>query len=307
MANAQQQEYIINTLWQQHVNTCCIVAASVVLLYDYAVTLDREIELFWLKAGRTSMLSAMYALARAVALAYVVAALLGDQTSRTTVGCKGELLASDILVLVTYTVWAVMSSFRVYALAQRRWSLTTLTLLLGLVPVAMNAATVITASGYEVKTFGQFTFCQQGNSKDLAMNDRYVLLAAPACAMMSDLVVLAITLYHVRLRPCQNWWAHSSRGLSHVVLEDGTLYFAILTILNAIQFIIYFKLPTSFVDSFMTPIILIFVPRFILDLQEASTGLAVYGSEVIELTSPSHEHQSTTAIEERFMHTLEFA
>lgn len=67
---------------------CCVV----VLLYDYAVTLDREIELFWLKAGRTSMLSAMYALARAVALAYVVAALLGDQTSRTTVGYVTDMI-----------------------------------------------------------------------------------------------------------------------------------------------------------------------------------------------------------------------
>lgn len=42
-------------------------------------------------------------------------------------------------------------------------------------------ATVITASGYEVKTFGQFTFCQQGNSKDLAMNDRCVTPHNPLC------------------------------------------------------------------------------------------------------------------------------
>lgn len=85
------------------VNTCCIIAAagklagstitrltslksaprlSVVLLYDYAMTLDREIELFWLKPRFTSA-STLYALARAVAFGYVVVALLGVSTSWT--------------------------------------------------------------------------------------------------------------------------------------------------------------------------------------------------------------------------------
>ncbi|EPT04753.1 hypothetical protein FOMPIDRAFT_110462 [Fomitopsis schrenkii] len=161
MANAQRGEIIITALSQQRVNVCCMIAATVVLLYDYAVTLEREIELFWLRPRLTSA-SGIYALARAVAFAYLVAALLGDPTSWTMARCRGELLASDILVLVAYTIWAVMSAFRVYALAQRRWTLASLTLLLGVVPVAMNA----------VQSLGEYTFCLQDNSKDLAMSDR---------------------------------------------------------------------------------------------------------------------------------------
>ncbi|EPT04758.1 hypothetical protein FOMPIDRAFT_110467 [Fomitopsis schrenkii] len=246
MADAQEEEDIITALSQQRVGICCMVAASVVLLYDYTVTLHREIELFWLKPRLTSA-STMYALARAVTFAYVIVALLGDPTSWTVARCKGELLTSDILVLVAYTIWAVMSAFRVYALAQRRWTLASLTLLLGVVPVAMNA----------VQALGEYTFCLQDNSKDLALTDRPSITGASHNARLT----LAASI-----------------RFGGLTLHENSLLLLCKT------FIIYLKAPTSFLDSFMTPIILIFVPRFMLDLQESSTGLAIYGSDVIEIT-----------------------
>ena len=193
----------------------------------------------------------------------------------------------------------------------------------------------MSTSTTDVMMIGQYTFCQQSNSKDLALTDRYetlpfmctqresdmfhlsgrcgsvnqmyvkplvsfgvisdaasfsgvccfleliwtdVLLVAPACAVVSDLVVVVLTFYHVRPPTFRRWWARSTsrRGLSQVVLRDGEYYSlyrtlpstnsvfsdqvhctlcmsrhpvprtaesqccaSILTALNAIQFIIY--------------------------------------------------------------------
>ncbi|KAH9925784.1 uncharacterized protein B0H18DRAFT_1008325 [Fomitopsis serialis] len=149
-------------------------AFTVVLVYDYTLTIDREIGLFWFER-KLSGASIICALARTVALGYVIVACLVNPASWTPTRCKGVLLASDLLVLLSYLIWAVVSAFRVYALTHRKWASTILTLALGIVPAAMNAAT-ISVSAYQVQSLGGKTSCWVSNPVHPAMSSRYARL-----------------------------------------------------------------------------------------------------------------------------------
>ncbi|KZT70563.1 hypothetical protein DAEQUDRAFT_173328 [Daedalea quercina L-15889] len=288
-------EEVVSAVYQQTLNVYCTVAAIVVLVYDYFLTFDHEVGLFWLRP-KLSSANIIFAFSRVATLGYVIMASLDNPRSWTLTSCKGVLLASDLLVLLSYVIWAVLSASRVYALTHRRWSLAALTLVLGIVPAVMNAAT-ISRSAYMIKSLGHLTFCRDSNSMNLAGSERYLLLVAPACAMISDMIVLLITLYCVRPCPRRDRWTRcaSTRGLSHIVLRDGALYFVILTTLNAIQFILYLHTPTGFIDSFIAPVILVFVPRFLLNLQESFTGRAVvHVSDEFEMSSHGLDSRTIT-------------
>ncbi|PCH38949.1 hypothetical protein WOLCODRAFT_52695, partial [Wolfiporia cocos MD-104 SS10] len=100
------------------------------ILYDYSLTLGQEIRLIWTRKSRSKSPIALFMLNRCVMISVAVAYILLIPWINATV-------TVSIAVSLTY-ILPVVSALRVYAITQQRWLLTTVAMLLGLAPVAID-------------------------------------------------------------------------------------------------------------------------------------------------------------------------
>ncbi|KAH9829856.1 uncharacterized protein C8Q71DRAFT_788777 [Rhodofomes roseus] len=104
------------------------------------------------------------------------------------------------------------------------------------------------------------------------------LLITRGSTVISDLIVLTVTVQHVVPNP----WSllkvtHRRQPFAHILLRDGLLYFATLTMLSVIeiflgQFLVEWM---NAVPPFISMISTIFVSRFILDLRVCAASPVV--------------------------------
>ncbi|KAI9070164.1 hypothetical protein FKP32DRAFT_1682629 [Trametes sanguinea] len=124
---------LVSTLYQSNI---CTLSATALLLYDWALTLDRESRLVW--SQRKGPAGLLYMLGRLVTpISYLASMLLWAPVSDER--CRQVILAEQVTGLLPYVFWGVFSSFRAHALSARNWALAATVLLLALVPVGLNS------------------------------------------------------------------------------------------------------------------------------------------------------------------------
>ncbi|KAI0630663.1 hypothetical protein C8Q77DRAFT_1160216 [Trametes polyzona] len=294
--SSQDDSALIEVYDSLYVDNRCLIAVMALLVYEFLITFDQEVELFWVPkftGASILFLSNRYLLLLGYILVmceYIPMSdaryMLFTKPSRCAVMVKSQ----SVIHFLQYLPWAAFSGLRAFALLEQRWPLPTLIFILSLVPMGVNFAQYSYGlSGSHDPTFGclvqvsltvpqaqarmcalQYLLCHPTDLPEVTLASRVPLIIA-------DALVIAVTWLTMHRR-----FFHEGEGmrgvmsLSTVLLRDGTIYFIVLLILNAlhltltlVSFVIPFD-PSSQVTTLTEPVTAVLVSRFLLDLQTAN-------------------------------------
>ncbi|RPD53393.1 hypothetical protein L226DRAFT_527156 [Lentinus tigrinus ALCF2SS1-7] len=271
------------------VNNYCVIAASVFLLYEYVITLDREVNSFWYGAPTGACVLFMtnryfnvavnvvglvefghFSDQRCAVIQYIATLLLTQPNLKLRI--DGKSTGSAILHDLPSMGGGVI--------------LSTFIFLLALAPLPINAARFsFDLTGVNDPQWG--CFAQDSTPSSLQL--KFIIISR-ACLIVSDIFLIGLT-----------WWAlprhtisfatlrKTGVSLTTVLLRDGTLYFGILLIMNALHLVFSLSSMFSFtsngasnVTAFTEVVTAVLVSRFLLNLQEANKA-AIMGMESVSM------------------------
>ncbi|EIW58126.1 uncharacterized protein TRAVEDRAFT_148174, partial [Trametes versicolor FP-101664 SS1] len=253
-----------------YVDNRCLIAVMALLAYEFLITFDQEVEMFWVRkmtGASVLFLSNRYLLL----LGYIL--VMCEYIPMSDTSCAQMVKAQSVIHFLQYLPWAAFSGLRAFALNGQSWPLPTLIFLLSLMPMGVNFAQYsFGLTGSHDPTFGclvevNLTVPQ---AKTVTILSRVPLIVA-------DILVIAVTWFTMRRRVLRDEPGfRSPLTLSTILLRDGTIYFIILLILNVlhltltmISLVIPFD-PSSQVTTVTEPVTAVLVSRFLIDLQTAS-------------------------------------
>ncbi|TBU39399.1 hypothetical protein BD309DRAFT_969767 [Dichomitus squalens] len=249
----------------------CRVAIASLVLYDWMITLPREVQLFW--TGKSSILSVcLFILNRYLTVIWWILDMI-KTAPLFDKNCHRMALASLIVYSFVLIPTALFSSLRAYALS-RQWKLALAIFVLAIVPVATHVT---------MFPYGPFGIvdpklgCLCTGTLPSALDHGFVVFSRVS-AILVDAVLVAITgellpVSAQSMRDLLKLW--NSTGLMGVMLRDGMRYFVVLLLINTLHLtftelsIVTASGSTSVISLFTTAISSILVSHFLLDLQEA--------------------------------------
>ncbi|KAI0832516.1 hypothetical protein BC628DRAFT_1414807 [Trametes gibbosa] len=244
--------------------TCCDMATFALILYDYAITFDREVAFVW--GTRFTGATALFMLNRYLALLkypiYIVnqVPLSDERYLRLSVqyvtltdieaifSCTIVSIYGMVAQILPYIVWAAFSSLRVYAICGQSW----------------KAAFAVALPGSFLFASNIYLFSQ--NSTIGAVLS--FLIATRSSTILSDALVIIITWWRTRGIRKTIAQTNIKVSLASLLLRDGTVYFMVLLVMNI--FHIVFSLTGA-----KEPLTTILVSRFLLNLREADASRAI--------------------------------
>ncbi|KAI6142602.1 hypothetical protein BKA82DRAFT_1003386 [Pisolithus tinctorius] len=246
---------------------------TALLYYDYALTLGREIELFW-KLPRWSWPFVLFIANRyLIVLGHVPLAVyffwspgVGSNYSV----CNPLLLYNGWLAIVVQAVGGIVMIMRVYALYERSRCVLAMLVFFGVCGILVGAWAVssLPFSPPAVPTLEFLIGCP---GKGLLTFDQGLYLAAAwSGQLLFDMIVFGLTL----------WRSVSSRtpgkrSISDVLLRDGCLYFAVMSIANLgniITLLVVNDNVKNIAPSFTNIISATMISRLMLNLRDPSVA-----------------------------------
>ncbi|RPD59066.1 hypothetical protein L226DRAFT_524088 [Lentinus tigrinus ALCF2SS1-7] len=289
-------------------NNYCVIAASVFLLYEYVITLDREVNSFW--HGAPTGASVLFMSNRYFNVAVNVLGLIEFGHFSDDRSCVSMARGLAVLTFMTYLPWAVFSGLRAYALC-RGIILSAFVFLLALAPLPINAARFsFDLTGVNDPHWGCFAEDSVPSSLNLKSVLPFIIISR-TCLIVSDIILIGLT-----------WWALPRNSISFatlrktrvslttVLLRDGTLYFGVLLIMNVLHLV--FSLSFIFsssdngasnVTAFTESVTAVLVSRFLLNLQEANK-VAVMGMDLVSMDQLSTVPEGRTLSFARVMGSI---
>ncbi|KAJ8463765.1 hypothetical protein ONZ51_g10034 [Trametes cubensis] len=291
-SDAQEISEIIAFYQSLFVNTCCPIAVLAFLTYEYLITFDREVSLFWRRrlTGASILFSANRYLPLLVNILNLTISARMSDTVRNLLtivvrqladydpqSCNDYVKALQAIEILQYLPWAAFSTLRTFALSRGNWVLAMLVLLLSAVPLGVNFSQYHWLVVYNDPMLG----CGKSSTVTLetAKKREFSLtIASRTCLMVADIIVLVVTwmstLATLRLTDMA---LKGKPTFARMLLRDGTIYFSILLVLNTLH--LTFTMlsitsdalsPVSYFTTFTEPITAVLVSRFLLNLQEVN-------------------------------------
>ncbi|KAH9893594.1 hypothetical protein C8Q73DRAFT_647649 [Cubamyces lactineus] len=254
----------------------CLIAVTAFLAYEFLITFDSEVELFWMP--KMTGAAALFICNRYLPLLGYILVMceyipMSDSVSSWP-SCALMVKVQSAFHFLQYLPWAAFSGLRVYALNGQKWFLPTIVFLLSLVPMIVNFSQYhFGLSGSHDPTFG----CLVQVSLTVGQAKASVALISPVSLIVADAIVIIVTLATMHRRGLINH-LESRRPLSlaTILLRDGQCRNLVLLILNILHltftmlsFVIPFD-PSSQVSTFTEPVTAVLVSRFLLDLQNTN-------------------------------------
>jgi len=237
-------------------------------VYEYAITLSQEVELIW--SRRWTGPSALFILNR-LGMAMQVSSFVLYQLNWTTPqSCESGQVWYDISVIFSSTVWAVFSALRTYALGDRSWILTMSVFIPAMFsPLSILYITTTYDSVTVYRESESLTMCVVGNNWSATLDDQ-VEITTRAINIFVDVIIVLVTWRKTYTTTRMAREANTERPLARLLLQDGTIYFVALLLLN-IAILAMYLTDTVFVDgpgSLTTTLEPIIIARFFLDLRK---------------------------------------
>ncbi|TFK84921.1 hypothetical protein K466DRAFT_664839 [Polyporus arcularius HHB13444] len=268
-----------------------LIAPIAMLLYDFVITLDREINLFWGKKVTGASVLLLF-------IRYTSIAFESLDIARGATRYAGSMLtkAAVFLEYIRYLAYAVFSLMRGYALT-RRWLIATVIFTLSLAPVSVNMAQyALGVIGIPDPVVG----CTQ---EVLATPTEAIIVTVVSrtCLICADCLLIVATWRSLGGSHSLSQIVQPAIGsLSAIMVRNGLAYFVILFVLNVLQ--LSFNLAEtfgigashafmSFIPSLTDPLTAILTWHFLLDLQEASER-----NVKIDSDDPLHLSMSTDSV-----------
>ncbi|KAI0772852.1 hypothetical protein BD413DRAFT_542630 [Trametes elegans] len=257
------------TLAQTAFTVACVeYPVPTFLLYDYLITLDEEIRLFWKRkftgASVLFLFIRYYTLLSYDVLGVITFAELSD------ISCVRLTRVQAAFTMLQYIPWAIFSTLRVLALSGLNWALALVVFLLSIAPAAAN----FTQYGFNLTAVNvPFAGCQAQISATPQQIEILVIVSRASLIIADALGVAATVMATGRRTFATN---SSTRTIGDVLLYDGVMYFAALFCFNAVDLalsVIAIVTPYhsgSYVTALTDPLTAVLICRFLLDLQAAN-------------------------------------
>ncbi|KAI0753729.1 hypothetical protein C8Q74DRAFT_1442074 [Fomes fomentarius] len=212
--NAQSIELFQSTF----VANLCGISTVTLLWYEYAITLRREVYLFW--SHRFTGATILFLLNRYLSLINISieAISLGHISDK---GCPVYVNTSQGIGLLPYITWGAFSALRVFALTQRRWPLALIVLLLSLVPVGLNYSQYHWLRAVNDPILG----CQGSLESLPAALAKKLIILSRGSLILSDAIVLGVTWYSTYITVNIQRELNTTCSFAAILLRDGTVYF----------------------------------------------------------------------------------
>ncbi|KAH9851994.1 hypothetical protein C2E23DRAFT_886202 [Lenzites betulinus] len=260
--------------------TWLFLGADALLVYDFILTFDQEVNLFWHR--KVTGATVLFLGTRYMAILTVITGLLSFATvsNHVFVPCTGLVRAQAAVEMCQYPFWAAFSALRALALSGMNWALGAVVFIMALAPFIVNVWSVINEhlSGANDPIFG----C--GAIEAVTLKSRII--------GMSTLAIRHKLNWNLVLITWTTWAKGRGRSisglvptLSDVLMYNGTMYFLILSICNTIHLVLTLVSivspfeNTSIVTGLTDPLTAILVWRYLLALQRANQGALVNGTQ----------------------------
>ncbi|KAH9893596.1 hypothetical protein C8Q73DRAFT_697586 [Cubamyces lactineus] len=268
---------------------CCGFAATAVLCFEYLITLDREVALFW--RWKPTGASILFFANRYLTLALILFTTTFNAFPYVSLqSCRNSVYAGQIMDVCQYVPWALFSALRVFALS-RDWLLVIPVMSLYGVYFGVN----LTAFRWLTYYWGEDSGCTIVYTmsvelvKDFTIASRSALIAA-------DAIVMAVTWHTTfkteRLTLRAGHWP----SFAHTLFRDGAIYFVVMLVLNVLHLtftVCQLYTDALFAVSYMTiftePLTSILVSRFLLNLQEVHRDLGRGATDTISCSDTIHQ------------------
>ncbi|KAI0708204.1 hypothetical protein C8T65DRAFT_740216 [Cerioporus squamosus] len=320
---------LVAVLSEIYTSNFCVVAIIALLVFEWTITLGREVDLFW--RDKISIATVMFLSNRYIPIIYIASSFAGGTATTDAVdligeghgangfstSCNASNSASIALVMLQYVPWALFSSLRVYAICGRRWYLAASVLLFAGFPIVLNLLHYRWEHGEVVPVLG----CQSVST-------------VPPRLSIIDVLVVFFTWFATYSSIRNNGLRMHLPTFSKLLLVNGTIYFVILTVLNTLHLVFTILSiavsvsQTSYIISFTEPVTAILVSRFLMNLQEVKrrtqyqhslnsfhssvdlggvVGAVGFTLQPDDLWSPSGEEPGERTVGERSDDVLPFA
>ncbi|KAI0640700.1 hypothetical protein C8Q79DRAFT_435413 [Trametes meyenii] len=211
---------------------CIYFSVMTLLLYDYLLTFDQEVELFWTR--RATGASALFFIIRYLALVNydILGATLFAPLSDTV--CALLSKAQFAVQVSQHIPWGAFSALRVLALTRMSWTLSSIVFVLSIGPAAINFLEYgYGLSGVNVLTTGcqGFDTLTRREGEMLSIVSRTTLIAA-------DFLVIVTTVTATWKRGTPYTLRRRQPSLGDILLYNGIKYFAVLLTLNILQVVL---------------------------------------------------------------------
>ncbi|KAH9958359.1 hypothetical protein BGW80DRAFT_1565002 [Lactifluus volemus] len=244
-------------------NSILNLSATVILFYDYALTLDQEIQFLWPPHNRQSWFTFGCLLNRYLPL-------LGHVPPDFDRGklCRGLHIYHENFAIILQLLTGILSIVRIYALYARSFRLLVLLVMIGSGGI-FNAVVMIAAgrrSGGEIiEVISSIHGCNQFTPY---IGGRFAALAWTGL-LVWDSVIFSFTLYKAFT---------IGRGipLLDVIVRDGAMYFFVLFTVNLGNILVLWLSPPlmkTSTEALTNVLSVTLVSRFVLNLREQSSAL----------------------------------
>ncbi|PIL30359.1 hypothetical protein GSI_07544 [Ganoderma sinense ZZ0214-1] len=256
------------------ISNYCSNAATTLYMYEYLLTIDYEVELFWRR--KFTGASALFFLNRYLRLWFYIAQLIFWASLSSPV--RRSTCLPVVVVLIRATIPSrAFSGLRMFAISSKNWSLSIIVFALSIVPFATDLVnmrygiTGETLPDYGCSAF-ELTpaFIERRRAFAQALQ---LTIAGWTCLMGADLLLIVVTWFALPRRTLRS----SPNSFAHVLLYDGTIYFVILLILNTLHLVFTTaSLVTPALQNasdmivFIEPVTAILVQCFLIHLQLAN-------------------------------------
>ncbi|KAI0722599.1 hypothetical protein C8Q76DRAFT_782821 [Earliella scabrosa] len=254
MSYNSENAQIISTIGAEEVVIYINIAVGALLAYEYIVTLDREVNLFWTQ--KITMASVLFIANRYIALFVNLMYLPYDVTLQASTiifirleqlsplllpnrvltvrrrsSCKVNSYISTIMQYSQYIPWAVFSAMRAFALSSRTWPLALGVFVLSLGPSVINFYGFRVVVFIDSDGFG----CGLASTQPVDIANMLTVVSR-STLIIADLLVLAVTWKATFKTSRENVRALGQRmSLSAILFRDGVIYFVTLAIMNVLH------------------------------------------------------------------------
>ncbi|KAH9927908.1 uncharacterized protein BXZ73DRAFT_48710 [Epithele typhae] len=289
-----------------------ITSATVILIYEYVITFDREVLLFW--SRRLSPASMLFFVNRYLPLIGNLMSIfsniqMSDEVNVCRLGsnhghdcnltpafsCTRYMQVASAFDILNLVPSAIFSCLRTFALTRSK-PLAGLVLALSIVPFGLN----MSQYGFNIRGLDDSLIGCTNILTRVAHVFSTVVIISRSCTIISDAILIWVT-WKTLPRQGLAFATHikgSVPSFSSILMINGTIYFAVLLILNVLHLAFtlssVFNNPgalTSNLSQFTLPLTAVLISRFLMGLQEANRATvrvgAVSGDDALAMSMTS--------------------
>ncbi|KAI0704472.1 hypothetical protein C8T65DRAFT_741036 [Cerioporus squamosus] len=274
------------------------IAAAVLLIYDYLITFNREVELFWTSPNITAAPLLFYTTRYLGLLSVILTRVKGSPavSLETNFFCRVLVKIGSIVDYFQVLPVGIFSALRVFALSKGNWWISLLVFMLSVVSLGTNLSlfnmgltgTIDTINGCAATAHITLKTAITEVLLWMTLIDSQccaVTIVTNATFLLANAIIIAVTWSTLGVKSLRSLLARDmQRGFATILLWNGTIYFIALSFLSVIHVIftvtsIFYGGVGSALSLLGPPLTNILVWRFMIDLQDANQSQLKIGSD----------------------------